>query len=231
LGDHELTTSMDADRESGVAVAVSRASLFDPTLDNSEDLVGERDSQLSPWAWEIDRDTLFCTPDFFRLHGLRTWPSTPGEEPVVTAALPLRALWGRIFSESDRTAIRAFLRRVRDGGEGGAVEYRVARGSATRTLITRAVIAERQPRRVIGYTQDVTELRQAHARHEDVQRALERQRALLDGIGRGRPLSETLEAVCRHLEAELPGAACAIMLLDREAGELRHPAMPSLPAA
>ncbi|MEZ5543053.1 MAG: PAS domain S-box protein [Pseudomonadota bacterium] len=52
---------------------------------------------------------------------------------------------------------------------------------------------------------------------------------ILEKIARSVPLAETLDALVRALEAEIPGKPCAIMLLDQEGRHLCHGAAPSLP--
>ncbi|MCH8810824.1 MAG: GAF domain-containing protein, partial [Gemmatimonadetes bacterium] len=44
-------------------------------------------------------------------------------------------------------------------------------------------------------------------------------------------LNEVLDEVCRMIEAQLPGAMCSILLLDRDGSTLRSGAAPSLPEA
>lgn len=223
-------------------MALSGSSLFAPAFESGDELIVELDSQLSPWSWEIEQDTLFCAPDLLRLHGVTTLSAVGARpfDPTQSLGTDASGLdadgvtgargWLRTLSEPDRIAIEAFVRGLLESNEGGEVEYRIRRGRETRTLITHAVVADGEPRRVIGYTQDVTATRRAQNRMEDAQRALEHQRRVLREIASGQPLTETLEALGRHLETELPGARCAIMVLDRDAAELRLGVTPSLPA-
>jgi PAS domain S-box-containing protein len=54
------------------------------------------------------------------------------------------------------------------------------------------------------------------------------EKRLLEMIAKGEPLTETLEALCRLVEQEFAGAACAIRLVDEEGKRLRHAVAPSL---
>jgi len=56
------------------------------------------------------------------------------------------------------------------------------------------------------------------------------QKKILEAINDDSPLPETLEAICRLIEAELPGALCSVLLLDEAGEHLLHGAAPSLPA-
>jgi len=59
---------------------------------------------------------------------------------------------------------------------------------------------------------------------------LEHHYEILERIARGAPLSETLHAICRYIETELPGTWCSVQLMSAE-GTLRLTAAPSVPAA
>lgn len=58
---------------------------------------------------------------------------------------------------------------------------------------------------------------------------LEAQAEILEGIARRVPLTESLSAVIRAMEAQLPDSICSILLLDRAAGTLSHGASINLP--
>ncbi len=55
------------------------------------------------------------------------------------------------------------------------------------------------------------------------------QKKILELMNQDRPLSETLEAICRLIESELPDSLCSVLLLDAEGEHLLHGAAPSLP--
>ena len=56
------------------------------------------------------------------------------------------------------------------------------------------------------------------------------QSKVLEMITRGEPLSKTLDALLRMLEAQSPEMLCSILLLDPDGIHVRHAAAPSLPA-
>ena len=63
--------------------------------------------------------------------------------------------------------------------------------------------------------------RQAHQRYA----------ALLEQIAADAPLPDTLDALARYVEDELPGAIASVLLLDADGAHLRTAAGPGLPAA
>src|ERR1700742_4985656 len=70
---------------------------------------------------------------------------------------------------------------------------------------------------------------------KDTERALgaelEHQNLVLERIARGEPLEETLNMLCRNVEARYAGTHCTVLLLDRALRVLRHGASPTLPSA
>lgn len=70
----------------------------------------------------------------------------------------------------------------------------------------------------------------------EIERERARTRALLDGqnevlrrIYGDEPLSDTLTAICRMIEAQVDGMFASILLIDEEGEHLLHGAAPSLP--
>lgn len=63
------------------------------------------------------------------------------------------------------------------------------------------------------------------------QAVLAGERAILETIARGYPLTQTLDALARFIEERTEGAVCSILLLEGPASErrLRHGAAPSIP--
>ena len=57
------------------------------------------------------------------------------------------------------------------------------------------------------------------------------EKRMLEMIARGEPLTHLLDALCRLVEELAGGTLSSILLLDPNAGCLRHGAAPSLPAA
>jgi GAF domain-containing protein len=70
----------------------------------------------------------------------------------------------------------------------------------------------------------------ADADRARARRLLEGQNQILQRINEDRPLPETLEMICRTIEAQVDGLLCSILLLDEEGEHLLHGAAPSLPA-
>jgi PAS domain S-box-containing protein len=74
----------------------------------------------------------------------------------------------------------------------------------------------------------------ARALHRDRERRLRQfelgQMSILERIALGAPLPEVLERIVRLIEGQDPDRICSILLLDREAGVVRHGAAPNLPA-
>ena len=67
---------------------------------------------------------------------------------------------------------------------------------------------------------------------EDRKRAeslLEGEKQLLAMVAQGRPLGEILDALCRIVERNAPGALCSILSIDPDGLRFRHGAGPSLP--
>ena len=62
------------------------------------------------------------------------------------------------------------------------------------------------------------------------QSLLDGQRRVLRLINEDKPLHETLEAICRLIEAQGEGMLCSVLLMDEEGEHLLHGAAPSLPA-
>ncbi len=76
----------------------------------------------------------------------------------------------------------------------------------------------------MAVVKDITERKQSEA-------LLQGQRAMLEMIARAQPLTTTLDALLRFIEAQSPDMLCSVLLLDDDGVHLRHGAAPSLPAA
>lgn len=74
---------------------------------------------------------------------------------------------------------------------------------------------------------DTSQLTTERAR---AQTLLDGQQRVLGLINEDRPLSETLEAICRLIETQGKGMLCSVLLLDEQRAHLLHGAAPSLPA-
>ena len=76
--------------------------------------------------------------------------------------------------------------------------------------------------RILGIAHDITDRKQAELLREV-------QQSLLEMVARGKPLSETLEALVNFIEEQSPGMLGSILLLDDDGLHVRHGAAPSLP--
>src|ERR1700675_1955171 len=54
------------------------------------------------------------------------------------------------------------------------------------------------------------------------------EREILKAVATGRPLSETMDLLCRRVEALVPSTLCSVLAVDQN-GRLLHLASPSLP--
>jgi c-di-GMP-specific phosphodiesterase len=186
----------------------------------------ERLAQLGAWTWDVENDVVEASAELFAMHGLE--PPAPEERAVVSVDD-----WLQLFGAGQRAHAHELIARIMAGGAHEEFVYQVRRGRAERWLSARAEVVERRHGRAVriaGYTQDITARRRAEERRRRAQRELAYQQRVLERIARGAPLSETLTDLCRHIERQMPGAMCSVLLLDRSAGVLRHGAAPSLPA-
>lgn len=77
---------------------------------------------------------------------------------------------------------------------------------------------------LVAVVRDISERQRAEER-------LAAQNAVLQRIATGEPLDRTLEAICQLVERDRPGAMCAILAFDPQAGRLRLRAGPRLAAS
>ncbi|HEU0038420.1 MAG TPA: PAS domain S-box protein, partial [Verrucomicrobiae bacterium] len=80
-----------------------------------------------------------------------------------------------------------------------------------------------EPQFAIGMVEDITRRKQAEA-------LTNTQMQVLEMIASGKPMTETLNALLRMIEAQSAEMLCSILLLDRDGLHVRHGAAPSLPA-
>jgi PAS domain S-box-containing protein len=66
-------------------------------------------------------------------------------------------------------------------------------------------------------------------RRKQAEESSQTQRNVLEMIASGRPMTETLDALLRMIEAQFPDLLCSVLLLDAGGVRLRHCAAPSLP--
>ncbi|WP_445503249.1 bifunctional diguanylate cyclase/phosphodiesterase [Microvirga sp. G4-2] len=136
--------------------------------------------------------------------------------------------WMRLVHPDDAARVVETRRATLSTGEPYECEYRirVADGSY-RWFRARAGAQRDQTGAIVrwyGTIEDIQDRKRVELIHRGHARVLEM-------IAAGRPLHEVLKALCRLAEEQIPGARCAILLLDRKRQVLRHGAAPSLPAA
>ena len=77
---------------------------------------------------------------------------------------------------------------------------------------------------IVGIARDITERRKLDKLREE-------EAGMMEMIAVGERRETALDQVARHVEGQIPGVACSILLLDDEAVHLRHGAAPSLASA
>jgi signal transduction histidine kinase len=126
----------------------------------------------------------------------------------------------------DAAAVKQTNDRASRDGRDFQHEYRlvVPDGSIKHVhVVARAVIDESGRLEFVGAVMDLTE-----RKRDEMLLAGEKQ--LLEMIARGNPRPVILDALCRLVEELAGGSLTSILLLDSNAGCLRHGAAPSLPA-
>jgi diguanylate cyclase (GGDEF)-like protein len=185
----------------------------------------ERLAQLGSWSWEVERDVLDCSPELYRMHGMKEVDDDGAVQSLRFASFLAAA------HPDDRAALSRAAAEVMLEGEPIDVEYRVAVGRRVKWVHIHAEVAERRGDRIVrlaGYCQDITVRRRAEERRRRIQRELAHQQRVLERIARGEPLHVTLTELCRYVERNYRGAHCSVLLLDRDAGLLRTGAGPTL---
>jgi len=188
----------------------------------------ERLARLSQWQLDLESGLFRCLASLFAVHGLQP----PQESDRQSITLPLEE-WLALLPEADSRHVRQFVDSVRATGDAGEFQYELKSGRETRHLAIVAEVSEwrdGKPVQLIGYTQDVTALKRAQDRDRQARRELEYHRSILKRIANQEPLQDTLASLCRHLERQLDGARCGVMIHDRESGRLRLGAAPTVPA-
>ena len=131
-------------------------------LSESAEQLGE----MGGWEWILETDELIWSDNHFRLYGLEPNELRPSLEFVIERTHP-----------EDRERITREVEDSRAGGGSKRVEYRIVRWDReVRYLRSIVTEIEANPRRVIGYVQDVTERRRA-------ERELQTHIAVADALG------------------------------------------------
>ena len=131
-------------------------------LSESAEQLGE----MGSWEWILETDELIWSDNHFRLYGLEPNEVSPTLEFVIEQTYP-----------EDRERITREVEDSRAGGGSKRVEYRIVRWDReVRYLRSTVTEIEANPRRVIGYVQDVTE-------HRRAERELQTHIAVADALG------------------------------------------------
>jgi two-component system, NarL family, sensor histidine kinase UhpB len=154
---------------------------------------------LGRWVWDVGTGSLTCSPQLVRIYGLASAALMPNSDSFL-----LRV------HQADRTRVRASIMRALSTGEPFQFQHRVVRiDNEIRVLRTRGTIergSDDKPARILGISQDVTELHAADIRAQErlkrvARRALDREeqdRNLITGDLRQR-IAEPLIALGKKL--------------------------------
>jgi signal transduction histidine kinase len=147
---------------------------------------------LGRWAWDVRTGAVTCSPQLIRIYGLASPDLLRGSESFL-----LRT------HQADRTRVRASLMRALSTFEPFQFQQRVVRmDNSIRVLRTRGTVeqgADGKPSRILGISQDVTELHAADQRAQErlkhvIRRTLDREEQ-----DRGRIAKELRERVSEPL--------------------------------
>jgi diguanylate cyclase (GGDEF)-like protein/PAS domain S-box-containing protein len=134
-----------------------------------------------------------------------------------------------IHAAEAASGFRAIEREILESGEAaiGLQEVVVGPKGAQRWLLSTKAPLRNESGAVVGLVgiaRDITE-------HKELDSLRDNEAKIMEMIAIGAPLESVLDQVARHIEAQLAGVSCSILLLDEEAVHLRHGAAPSLPQA
>lgn len=112
---------------------------------------------LGRWAWDVNTNAIRCSPQLIRIYGLASPDLMPNSDSFL-----LRV------HQSDRTRVRASIFRALSTGEPFQFQHRAVRmDNEVRVLRTRGSIEHGEngkPIRILGISQDITELHAADKR-------------------------------------------------------------------
>lgn len=175
----------------------------------------QRVAHIGHWERDPVTNQITCSEETFRILGLASRPNPlsladfqqmihPDDQPLLQ----------QIQTESQQglRPIDVEYRIVRPGGE---VRFVHALGNVT-------LDDSGRPGLVFGTLQDITDRKRT-------ERLLEGQRQVLEMISAGAALPESLTALVRVIEANVPDMLGSILLLDKAGLHLCHGAAPSLP--
>jgi PAS domain S-box-containing protein len=150
---------------------------------------------MGSWEWVPETDELTWSENHFRLYGLEPNELEPTPELVVERTHP-----------EDRERLRKEVERVQAGAPPRAVEFRIVwPNGEMRDLRSTIAEVESEPRRVIGYVQDITERRQA-------EREIQAHIAVADALGRWESLERSGKRLLQALGEAMEFVAGAVWL-------------------
>ncbi|HEX5694449.1 MAG TPA: PAS domain S-box protein, partial [Arenimonas sp.] len=173
-------------------------------------------ARMGAWELDISADRLQWSDEVYRIFQV-------GAEEF---AGNYQAFLARVHPEDIDGFERAQARAL--AGEGDLdIEHRIVLpGGGIGHVHERARLLrdeQGRPWKLAGSVQDITERKRAQALEDG-------QRGILAGIAARRPLVESLMAIVRLAERQMPGAISSVMLLDDVGQHVRVGAAPNLPA-
>lgn len=173
----------------------------------------QRLAHLGSWIWNIDSHTIICSDELCRIFGVEPGHYVPR----------IRDFLGRVHPD-DRGAIELLLSQAQTERKPLGMELRIFREDGEmRTLQSQTEVRLDEQGRVTGMVGTCLDI---SGRKRD--ELLERDRRLiLEQVAKNEPLSGILARVVNMLETQIPGARCAILLLEN--GRLWLGSAPHLP--
>lgn len=166
------------------------------------------------------------------------WMTDPAQTRVYYVSQAFEDIWGRpcavlyaspmawleAIHPDDKARVQRSIETDQTSGRYEEI-YRIIRPDATVRWIHDRAFPVRDDcgsvEHIVGIAQDITERKRAEQLRDG-------QRAVLELIAKGAPLSVTLARVCEVVEAQSDGVLCSILIKDGE--RLRHAAGSTLPA-
>jgi len=177
-------------------------------LRRSESLLKETEqiARLCGWEWDLKSGEEFWSEENYRLTGLNS--STP---------LTLSRFLDFVHPE-DRCDLMAQVGRTAREGRPYELEFRlITVDGLTRCCRGRGKVicdAQGNPQRLVGTTQDITELKQVTSDLQMATQSLEAEREILKMLATGATLDQVLVAIVTNVDFIWPSSFGAIHLLD-----------------
>jgi PAS domain S-box-containing protein len=194
------------------------------TLEQQEEKLQESEAYLSEaqrlshtgsFGWRVSTGDITWSEETFRIFQY-DGTITPTVERLLERVHP-----------EDAVLVKETIERAARDGKDFDHEYRLVmpdRSVKHVHVVARALTAESGRIEFVGAVMDLTERKQDEL-------LLAGEKRLLEMIARGESRALILDALCRLVEDLADGSLSSVLLLDPNAGCLRHGAAPSLPAA